>query len=119
MQCIPEECIPLFGSKGEEWRENQFMKQLPAYDTCIDACHDMADLDKKRMTRFVDARRKKFFGVGEVEILPESKVTIKNEALRCMHVDWQWPGREYHTLYTAMHRLSRSCTIRISSHNGC
>lgn len=74
MQCIPEECVPLHGSKGEEWRENQYMKQLPAYDTCPDACHDMTDIDKKRMNKFVDMRRKKFFGIGDIETLLESKV---------------------------------------------
>ena len=75
MQCIPTECVPLLGSKGEEWRENQYMKQLPAYDTCPDACHDMADNpDKKRMAKFVDMRKKKTFGVGEVETLLECKV---------------------------------------------
>ena len=57
-----------------EWRENQFLKQLPAYDTCPDVCHDLSDLEKKRMVKFVDMRRKKFFGVGEVETLLESKV---------------------------------------------
>ena len=76
MQCLPEERIPLFGSKGEEWRESEFMQQLPAYDTCPEACHDMADIDKKRMTKFVDMRRKKFFGVGEIETLLECKVHI-------------------------------------------
>ena len=74
MQCFPTECVPLFGSKGEEWREGEFMKQLPAYDTCPEACHDMADIDKKRMIKFVDMRRKKCFGVGEIEVLSECKV---------------------------------------------
>ena len=74
MQCLPEKCVPLCGSKGEEWRENQFMNQLPSYDMCLDACHDMIETDKKRMTKFVDMRRKKFFGVGEVETLLVSKV---------------------------------------------
>ena len=75
MQCLPEECVPLFGSKGEEWRVKEFMQQLPAYDTCPEACHDMADIDKKRMIRFADMRRKKFFGVGEIETLLECKVS--------------------------------------------
>ena len=74
MQCLPEECVPLFGSKGQEWRERVFMQQLPAYDTCPEACHDMEDVDKKRMTKFADMRRKKFFGVGEIETLLECKV---------------------------------------------
>ena len=73
-QCMPEECVPLYGSQGVDWRENQFLKQLPAYDTCPDVCHDMSDLEKKRMVKFVDMRRKKFFGVGEVETLLECKV---------------------------------------------
>lgn len=74
---MPKECVPLYGTKGVDWRENQFMKQLPAYDTCPDACHDMPDVpDKKRMMKFVDMRRKKFFGVAEVETLLESKVTV-------------------------------------------
>lgn len=76
MHCLPEECVPLFGSKGEEWREREFTQQLPAYDTCPEACHDMADIDKKRMTKFVDMRRKKFFGIGEIETLLESKVCV-------------------------------------------
>ena len=75
MQCLPEECVPLFGSKGEEWRVKEFMQQLPAYDTCPEACHDMADIDKKRMIKFADMRRKKFFGVGEIETLLECKVS--------------------------------------------
>jgi hypothetical protein len=76
MQCLPEECVPLFGSKGEEWREKEFMQQLPAYDTCPEACRDMEDIDKKRMIKFVDMRRKKFFGVGEIETLLECMVSI-------------------------------------------
>ena len=76
MQCLPDEYVPLFGSKGEEWREKEFMKQLPAYDTCPEACHDMTDIDKKRMTKFADMRRKKMFGVGEIETLLEHKVCI-------------------------------------------
>ena len=76
MRCLPKEKVPLRGSDGEKLRIQQFTRQLPTYDSSLDACHKMADLDKKRMTKFIERRKNRFFGMGEVDTMTaeESKV---------------------------------------------
>lgn len=78
MQCLPKEFIPVRGSNGEKQRVKLFMIQLPAHDSIPEACHKMAELDKKRMRKFVDRRKNKYFGVGEIGMeLDEEVENIK------------------------------------------
>ena len=79
MQCLPKDFVPVRGSNGEQERLKLFMKQFPAHDSVIDACHKMAELDKKRMKKFVDRRKNKYFGVGEVGL--ELDKTVFNATL--------------------------------------
>lgn len=76
MQCLPADYIPIRGSKGENQRLRSFMKQHPAYDILPDTCHKMAELDKKRMKKFVEKHKTKFLGVGELGIELDQKVNI-------------------------------------------
>ena len=85
MQCLPKDKVPLRGSRGEKHRIQQFMQQLPVYDSNLDACHKMADLDKKRMGKFVDRTKRRFFGVGSVDKMTatESLVRLTN-CMQCV-----------------------------------
>ena len=76
MQSLPREVVPLRGSKGEKHRIEQYMRQLPAYDHSLAACHKMEDLDKKRMTKFIDRTKRRFFGVGAVNIMDEDTQVV-------------------------------------------
>ena len=68
MQSLPRECVPAVGTEGESYRRTQCFTQLPLYDFSLEACHKMSDLEKKRMGKFTERRRTKFFGVGKVKL---------------------------------------------------
>lgn len=68
MSSLPKECVPLKGSQGEKHRAQQFLHQLPAYDSSPEVCHKMTELEKKRMLKFVERRKNKFFGIGTVSL---------------------------------------------------
>lgn len=76
MQSLPKEVVPLRGSKGEKHRIEQYMQQLPAYDYSLVACHKMEDLDKKRMTKFIDRTKKRFFGIGAVGVMADDNQLV-------------------------------------------
>lgn len=77
MKCLPKEKVPIRGSVGEKTRIQEFMRQLPTYDSSLDACHKMADLDKRRMTKFIERRQTRFFGVGEVDTMTAEENKVK------------------------------------------
>ena len=68
MQSLPPECVPAVGAEGESYRRTQCFTQLPLYDFSLEACHKMSDLEKKRMGKFTERRRTKFFGVGKLKL---------------------------------------------------
>ncbi len=77
MRCLPADKIPLRGSKGEKYRIQQFNEQLPEYDSNIDACHKMDDLDKKRMGKFIDRTKRRFFGIGSVDRVTPHETMVR------------------------------------------
>jgi len=76
MQSLPRDKIPLRGFDGEKYRVKQYSQQLPAYDHSLDACHKMAEFDKKRMSKFIDRTKRKFFGVGIVGAMAEDEEMV-------------------------------------------
>lgn len=70
MSCLPNNCIPLKGSKAEKKRKEQLMDQQPQYDANVEFCHDsMPEIDKKRLKRFGEKRLRNCFGVGKVSVM--------------------------------------------------
>ena len=69
MASLPKNCVPLRGSKAERERLRRITYQHPQHDSNIEYCHDMPDLEKKRMVKFTERRKKKFFGIGKVFVL--------------------------------------------------
>ena len=65
MECLPKNCVPHKGSKAEEQRQSQLKYQHPSHDVNMECCHEMPELEKKRMKRFGE-KRMKFFGMGRV-----------------------------------------------------
>ena len=68
MQSLPTGCVPKRGAEGEEQRMQRFTQQMPVYDFSLDVCHKLTELEKKRMLKFVEKRRKESYGVGTVEL---------------------------------------------------
>ena len=72
MECLPGECVPLRGTEGEVYRLQQLTHQLPAYDHDPEACHKLTEVETRRMAKFVDRRKRRFFGVGAVEVVGDA-----------------------------------------------
>lgn len=68
VQSLPSGCVPKKGKEGEEQRVQRFTQQMPVYDFSLDVCHKLTELEKKRMLKFVEKRRKESYGVGTVEL---------------------------------------------------
>ena len=66
MKSLPSEYVPAKGTPGALWRVQQYTRQLPPYDFDCGACHKMADLEKRRLVKFVDKRRDQCEGRGRV-----------------------------------------------------
>lgn len=69
MSCLPKNCQPLNGSKAEHRREEHFKHQNPLQDASVEFCHEISDLEKKRMLKFGERRIKNCFGVGKVFVM--------------------------------------------------
>ncbi len=69
MASLPQNCVPLRGSKVEQERLKRITHQHPHHDSNIEYCHVMPDIEKKRMIKFAERRKKKFSGIGKVLIL--------------------------------------------------
>lgn len=77
MTCLPKSCVP-FKSAQKQMQE-KFNCQHPYHDGNLLFCHDMSDLEKKRMRTFGDRRLRKNFGVGQVSIMTSAdKVSTVN-----------------------------------------
>lgn len=81
MRCLSANKVPLKGSKGEKYRIEQFKQQLPEWDSNIDACHKMDDLDKKRMSKCIDRTKRRFFGVGSVDRVTAHETVVSRSWL--------------------------------------
>eukprot|EP00731_Ephydatia_muelleri_P032074 Em0023g581a len=66
MKSLPDEYVPAKGTPGALWRIQQYTTQLPAYDFDSGACHQMTDLEKRRLIKFAEKRRSQSEGRGRV-----------------------------------------------------
>ena len=83
MESLPEELVPLKGSPGEEHRKQQYIRQLPAYDFSPDHCHALTDLEKRRMLKISERRKKTFLGTGRVEFLETGTIKVHLQVHMC------------------------------------
>lgn len=68
---VPRECVPLIGSPGEVWRQQQLELQMPPWDTDVARC-DLPTVEEHTSFRALDDMRiKKVFDIGEVVRCPD------------------------------------------------
>ncbi len=72
MSNLPKDCIPY---KSSTQRQKMFHSQFPLQDGNTLYCHDLPDIEKKRMIKFGERRMRKFIGVGNVSINDSEKVS--------------------------------------------
>lgn len=71
MACLPKSSVPIKGSKAEKQRCELYSHQHPRHDISIEFCHDLSEVEKKRMATFV-RKFTKMGGIGEVFVMTES-----------------------------------------------
>lgn len=69
MECLPQNCVPYRDTKAKQLREERFSYQHPLHDVYHEYCHDMPEIEKKRMSKFGERRFKHFFGMGKVLVV--------------------------------------------------
>lgn len=84
MDSLPEEHVPLRGSKGEEKRNRLYLHQLPLHDLDPEACHKMTEIEKKRLVRFADKFKKNACGVGIIQLIQTKEKMVVN--IHCLSV---------------------------------
>ena len=86
MDCLPKNCIPFKGSKVEQQRKHLLYYQHPPHDTNVEYCHQMPELEKKRMKKFVE-RCSNSFGIGKVSgLASDTKVIVCCHSLNHGHI---------------------------------
>lgn len=82
MKSLPDEYVPAKGTPGALWRIQQYTTQLPAYDFDSGACHQMTDLEKRRLIKFAEKRRSQSEGRGRVSATSvDAKVQMFNRII--------------------------------------
>lgn len=71
MSCLPKNWRPYKGSKAEQQREEIFKYQHPLHDASAQFCHNISDVEKKRMLKFGEKRIRECFGVGKVFVMAD------------------------------------------------
>ena len=74
MECLPKDRAPLRGSEGEKKRNQLYLEQLPPHDLDPALCHDMSDIEKKRLIKIADKNKARACGVGGISIATGKKV---------------------------------------------
>lgn len=69
MLSLPKNCRPYKGSKAELYRYERLKYQHPLQDTSEDFCHELNELEKKRISRFGKKRIQECFGIGKVFVM--------------------------------------------------
>lgn len=72
MDCLPNNCIPYKGSKAEQQRQDRLKYQHPSHDSNVEYCHEMPELERKRLKKFGE-RRAKYFGIGKVSAIKNTE----------------------------------------------
>lgn len=74
MECLPKDRAPLRGSEGEKKRNQLYLEQLPPHDLDPALCHDMSDIEKKRLIKIADKNKARACSVGGISIATGKKV---------------------------------------------
>lgn len=74
MDCLPSNYVPKKGTKGERNHAYLYLMQLPPQDFSPDSCHQLTEIEKRRLVKSADKRRTKSSGVGVVTRLTDKKV---------------------------------------------
>ena len=70
MECLPKNCRPYKGTKAEKQRQEHFRYQHPLHDANPEFCHQISDVEKKKMLKFSE-KRARCFGVGKVLVVTD------------------------------------------------
>ena len=66
-KALPANKTPVRGTLGERYRQKQLIKQIPAHDVDVFYCNDISEEEKRQMELFVQKRREKVLGRGEIK----------------------------------------------------
>eukprot|EP00055_Hartaetosiga_balthica_P016655 m.106069 g.106069 ORF g.106069 m.106069 type:complete len:623 (+) comp9146_c0_seq1:2-1870(+) len=70
-QQLPQECVPLKGSKGEQWRKKQLQIQCPSWDTNWEKCDQLTQSEIDEFKLFDQLRMREAFDIGDVVRCPD------------------------------------------------
>lgn len=69
MLCLPKNCRPYKGSKAEQQRQERLKYQHPLHDASAEFCHELSELEQKRILKLGKRRIEECFGVGKVFVM--------------------------------------------------
>ncbi|RWS27718.1 four and a half LIM domains protein 2-like isoform X2 [Leptotrombidium deliense] len=75
---FPEEKVPKKGSKGEKYRDNQLVRQLPRQDLALAYCKFIEPEVRNKFQQFVNTRNESALDIGYVQASLETNINCKN-----------------------------------------
>eukprot|EP00116_Pleurobrachia_bachei_P002797 sb/3463059/ len=98
LAALPEDKRPV-NTLGVQWRIKQLQTQLPRYDHNINYCHEMPPNEQEELFLFVESRKEKAQGQGEVKALKKKqkkKCEKCGGIVECGVVADKVPGKVWH-----------------------
>ncbi|KAL5259201.1 hypothetical protein ACHWQZ_G009603 [Mnemiopsis leidyi] len=98
LAALPEDKRPV-NTLGVQWRIKQLQTQLPRYDHNINYCHEMSPEEQEELFMFVESRKEKAQGQGEVKSFKKKskkKCDKCGGLVDCAVIADKIPGRVWH-----------------------
>jgi len=71
---MPESTVPIAGSEGAQFRQQQLEKQFPVHDIEPDKCHDLPPEELKSMQEYIGHVKKEVAGLGIIHEVNKPKM---------------------------------------------